>query len=613
MGAVAILLIIISLGFGGALYTLGSDIVFASCTTVYGCAKEVFTVASAFGFGTLIGLALDLWWYRKPVKFLRACLYRESALPTLFSLLAILQMKGWMQAAKNDVGAVDAEHLVRMRVEFDIVRNRSLSDLRDPRKKHWFRFLFRSLLRFLLSLLLNRKKDQSPREKHKTEFLQALQNRKKEDLSVSSLSVKNCTHLVQSRDRIKHYFEALQHFQVDPRQPRSPNEHFLFKVRVEEGYVAAQFLVCGLLDSFDEDWGKILDKYRLLLRDQTEWKELRKRLRLNNRKEWQSLVQLQLFQFNCWLLWGPSIPMCTCKAWTGAATERQLLQFGYGDENNSILLETEPKVLYSDDALAVKRMARRVKSLAGNLHWSQDMKLCDAQQTITVSESGGGMPLPVMRLDKGSSVEFDLEDDSYFSAYIWVMLVMCTPDKEIIFEKPWRNLIPFFEHGNIANEATREAHTQILAAKAIAGAEKLLMQHKTVVLRYACASDHSFCGKGASSGVIQGLLIARKKELRELLKSTQELLESAKDAKDRDKAAPVIDRLEALDRLEISNDFDETLAESFASCSLPDWVNRYKEDIHAAKKEKKKDMEAEETDKDVDAADEHVAGASQLS
>ncbi len=49
---------------------------------------------------------------------------------------------------------------------------------------------------------------------------------------------------------------------------------------------------------------------------------------------------VQRFEFFCWLLWGPSIPACTCKRWRGSFIA---LQYGYGDENNSfpLLLEDE--------------------------------------------------------------------------------------------------------------------------------------------------------------------------------------------------------------------------------------------------------------------------------
>src|SRR5262249_15204118 len=52
------------------------------------------------------------------------------------------------------------------------------------------------------------------------------------------------------------------------------------------------------------------------------------------------LRELRSFLFNCWLLWGPSIQPCSCEQWaSGSGAGRSvdlMIQYGYGDENNSI-------------------------------------------------------------------------------------------------------------------------------------------------------------------------------------------------------------------------------------------------------------------------------------
>jgi hypothetical protein len=59
--------------------------------------------------------------------------------------------------------------------------------------------------------------------------------------------------------------------------------------------------------------------------------------------------------------------------------------------------------------------------------------------------------------------------------------------------EPWRNLLPFFEHGNIADASTFFTHKQLLVAKVVSTIKTILVEDCNVSLQVACASDQSLC------------------------------------------------------------------------------------------------------------------------
>lgn len=133
----------------------------------------------------------------------------------------------------------------------------------------------------------------------------------------------------------------------------------LYGIRVVRGFVAPQFLVAGLLSRFNDDWRPVLNAYRHSIpnpKHHPGWFE-----------------SLQASQWNCWLVWGPSIPICRCAQWQG----KFAYQYGYGDENNSLpLIELETDASHTPRALdplvarftAGGRGAKLVQ-LTGRLRW----------------------------------------------------------------------------------------------------------------------------------------------------------------------------------------------------------------------------------------------------
>ncbi|HSS01938.1 MAG TPA: effector-associated domain EAD1-containing protein [Kofleriaceae bacterium] len=106
------------------------------------------------------------------------------------------------------------------------------------------------------------------------------------------------------------YFEALR-LLIDG-DPEAGST--LCRVRTD-GFIVPQFLIAGLLPRFQDDWRPIITEYEQQVgRDQS------------------AFTSFQTSQWNTWLMWGPSIPICECNEWDGI----RAFQYGYGDESNSI-------------------------------------------------------------------------------------------------------------------------------------------------------------------------------------------------------------------------------------------------------------------------------------
>jgi hypothetical protein len=250
-------------------------------------------------------------------------------------------------------------------------------------------------------------------------------------------------------DRWKAYFEALVR-----EGGSTPGEvASLAPVSVRFGFLSPQYLVAGLLSRFNDDWKPLLDDYQRSLP--------------SSKQRRAAFERLQLSQWNCWLMWGPSIPICRCAQWRG----HHALQYGYGDENNSIpVLELAsddkgcPKVLGSvARELAKTRRSAQFASLTGRLRWgpwflrpataaaAEEEEIDLASLDRLTRSSGTAVPIaaaqsglylgdpPPHRLDSdrpesdGLVMVFEsLERTSaetrvYFSAYLWLMFLVAVP------------------------------------------------------------------------------------------------------------------------------------------------------------------------------------------
>ena len=83
----------------------------------------------------------------------------------------------------------------------------------------------------------------------------------------------------------------------------------------------------------------------------------------------------------------------------------------------------------------------------------------------------------------------------YYSAYIWVCFVLCdVAGSPLHRDEPWRNMVTFFEHGNLAEDYTYDALKAHLITKSCLSIERMLDAEKDISLRYGCAIDDCGCG-----------------------------------------------------------------------------------------------------------------------
>jgi GNAT superfamily N-acetyltransferase len=294
--------------------------------------------------------------------------------------------------------------------------------------------------------------------------------------------VPTCFDLFDNEDEIRRYFVA----RTADAPPFDDNiGAFHSRVEVTEGFIAPLHLLAGLLSHADDDWKPILDNYGAIMVRATDPLEY-------------GIRSLQTFLFNCWLLWGPSIPVCTCDQWIGHSH----LQFGYGDENNSIPLRIEsgeypyaspwPPPMGRGGGYPVLAVQA---SVTGRITWAPDVGVrgfTPAQQP-----SGGHEDMRLLLVADGIDRPGGtpaMVAQRYYSAYLWVIFLICDEHGQPLEPDRWRNMLTFFEHGNIAEEYTYDALKRQLAHKARYSIERILRDEPTLTVRYACAIDDSGCG-----------------------------------------------------------------------------------------------------------------------
>jgi hypothetical protein len=297
------------------------------------------------------------------------------------------------------------------------------------------------------------------------------------------IQVDTCFELYEAEERIRRYFRArgkrYRKLGVDAYT-------FVSMVEVAEGFVAPLHLITGLVSRFDDDWRPIIRAYgRSFGRIDDPMKA--------------SIRGLQLFLFDCWLMWGPSIPIGTCHRWEGV----RLMQFGYGDENNSISLLSSGAGSSSSTFLPRKSenggdapMARRAR-IRGRLAWLPAVEhpgICAAQQPV-FNRDGGKLVLRETHMQPAGGTADEIAR-RYYSAYIWVCFVLCDmAGKPLHRDEPWRNMVTFFEHGNLAEDYTYAALKAHLVTKSCLSLELMLNAEEGISLRYGCATDDCGCGK----------------------------------------------------------------------------------------------------------------------
>lgn len=327
---------------------------------------------------------------------------------------------------------------------------------------------------------------------------------------------------------IKRYFDTLKTLAATSRGELK----FLSTIRIDTGYVASQHLLSGLLVEFNNQWGTILKGFEEDTADLAG---------LPPGPDSLHLRQIQSFLYHCWLLWGPSIPVChqSCHAWHA---DFATLQFGFGDENNSVEIVGEAGLLREQIDELMKRalvpgaMAMPA-SVRGELQYSSiaETGVRTIPEALSKSWAGTQNERPILFLSRERHTRFGSDDEGedyrktggirtetvrrsvthshYYSAYLWVTFLMLRREGEqwvplhpqrdsakgyrLGSDRPWKSTLVFFEHSNLADPETCRFSKRQLAMKALNGIgqmrELLGAAADSYKFAYVCGIDDPNC------------------------------------------------------------------------------------------------------------------------
>jgi hypothetical protein len=279
------------------------------------------------------------------------------------------------------------------------------------------------------------------------------------------------------KSKIKHYLLAVADLDLAFDEEAS----FLCDVKVNEGFLLPLNLLAGLMSRFSDDWDPIISSYSEIAT--------------------KSFSAQQLSIFNLWLLWGPSVPICSCDQWAGPVT----LQYGFGDENNSVRVRVQDaakETLIADFNKSVQARNNEAypaihASITGRL-WPPSSfvqgDICGAQHELLNPDREAF----ILEYKSHTIIGNPAGSNLFYTAYVWAMFVVgrdVKPTAEDIKAAPWLHVIPFFEHANIVNESTYALAKQQLAHKILAFAKMGSdVKKPPLKLWYVSAIDDSGCG-----------------------------------------------------------------------------------------------------------------------
>jgi len=261
---------------------------------------------------------------------------------------------------------------------------------------------------------------------------------------------------------------------------------FLCRVKINEGFLLPLNLMAGLMSRFSNDWDPIISSYGQMAA--------------------KGFSPLQSSIFDLWLLWGPSVPICSCDQWSGPIT----LQFGFGDENNSVRVRVQGKkkeMLLAELRKSVERRAATAypavhASIIGRL-WPPSSfvqgEFCASQHDLLNPDREAFILEYDEHIDIGNASGSHL----FYTAYVWAMFVIgreSKPTLDDVRSEPWLKVVPFFEHANIVDEVTYTAAKLQLAHKILTFVKNSAQFESDPSLSplrlwYVSAIDDSGCGQ----------------------------------------------------------------------------------------------------------------------
>ena len=470
--------------------------------------------STIFGGGAAARIGYRVYWYSKSRKLIRRVLISEDG--SSRDVARKMRLMAEADASTRFLSRRNPLAMARRLVELEIINPSKPKPNRDDydpdaykeELRNWqeeenkrTKGLVTDLRRIFLEAPRDFEKDWNIRVIYRavTGFLARMRGKQSQraeksnptPVSEPAPTLQSFADLDRRRASIERYFRVLS--DIRPDEPRL----FSTEVSINNGFLAPIFLVTGILNRFDEEkgWKLIIDEYRELVRHDDVYSPQTRELRA--------------FLFNCWLLWGPSIPQCDCDCW---ASRHDVYQYGYGDENQSIDLfvrhgsgpNLSKRLNIQAGPKYLARLAAPYK-VRGRFRLGADLKddeVCKIQRRII---AGGGDAVDTSEgriILECSPAGFEVIEDSvssnYYSAYLWIIFVLLDKNGLPHFdgEERWKNVLCFFEHGNIADASTYQTSKRSLAIKAVSAISEILERDKDIQIRYACALDDPNCSSG---------------------------------------------------------------------------------------------------------------------
>jgi len=411
------------------------------------------------------GLAVLLWLYLQPIQLVWRCLSVEERFPLWNTLMACLASAWPFKPAVF-------RNQMRLWLELRLLRPK-------PAKEPSWKFDSRTK-RFQLRFNEDYEGELALWKRDIGGKFAKLKLQEKEPL----IEVNDVFRLndEETKNGIKQYLLAVSELKLSLDEEAS----FLCKVRINEGFLLPLNLLGGLMSRFSDDWDPIISSYGQMVAT--------------------NFSPAQVSLFDLWLLWGPSVPICSCDQWSGPIT----LQYGFGDENNSVRVRIQGEAKESVLAELRKSTERRATTAYPALHTSIVGKLWPPSSFVRGAFCGAQEEL--LNPDREA---FILEYDShavignasgshlFYTAYVWAMFVVGRLNKPALDEvrrNPWLKVVPFFEHANIVDEVTYEMAKRQLAHKVLTHLKNSHQfepdpAHVPLGLWYVCAIDDSGCGQ----------------------------------------------------------------------------------------------------------------------
>jgi hypothetical protein len=283
---------------------------------------------------------------------------------------------------------------------------------------------------------------------------------RKADPPIKSYHIDN---VFQITSEATHALHNLGKFELYKTDPERPTNLLTLPLHIEQVYVTPLRLVTGLITRLDENWPPLVASYSDLVK----------------KDQMNQLADLHYYIEFCWLAWGPSVLTTSLFVQN---QEFMVVQAAFGDEANSLpllmkkakwgLIEDKLGSLYSGWPLSLKNV---LVVRPGADDFFKAVRNYPLFKDVFSDKSQVALYLPHEDKEYANGeikTLTEAKEAFYSTAYVWLMLEQIEQDEveseNIRYNKMEPgNVIPFFEHANLATSKGLNFLQHCLARKAI--------------------------------------------------------------------------------------------------------------------------------------------------